>query len=124
MNVPGSNLLSIALRVIRPQTLGHRAFVSRSVNAAGDWVSVFATSVDITGSMQTVNLKLKQQLGLNLTKNYQTLYTQAVVNAVTRDREGDLLTYGGKTWQAESDMNWTPQDGWRKVLCVEVPAYA
>lgn len=124
MNVPGSNLLSIALRVIRPQTLGHRAFVSRSVNTAGDWVSVFATSVDITGSMQAVDLKLYQQLGLNLAKNYHTLYTQAAVTATTRDREGDLLTYAGKTWQAESDMNWSAQDGWRKVLCVEVPAYA
>lgn len=122
MNIPGANLLSVALRVIQPQTLGHRAFTSRAANAAGDFVSVFAASVDIEGSMQAVNKRLYRELGLNLAKNYSTLYTQATVTPTSRDREGDLLTYGGKTWQAESDMNWSVQDGWRKVLCVEIPA--
>jgi hypothetical protein len=35
-----------------------------------------------------------------------------------------LLEYANLTWQAESDMNWAAQDGWRKLLCVKVPAYA
>jgi len=124
MIVPGANLLSIALRVIAPQTLAHRAFVSRSPNVSGDWVNVYADPVNITGSMQAVNTKLYQMLGLDLAKNYSTLYTQATVLATTRDRSGDLLEYGGKTWQAESDMNWHAQDGWTKVLCVEVPPNA
>jgi hypothetical protein len=122
MNIPGANLLGVALRVIQPQTLGHRAWQSRTVNAAGDFVGVFAASVDISGSMQAVKKTMYQTLGLNLSKNYSTLYTQANVQPLARDREGDLVTYGGKTWQCESDMNWVSQDGWRKLLCVEIPA--
>lgn len=122
MNIPGANLLSIAARVIKMQTLGHRAFTSRTVGAAGDFVSTFAASVDITGSMQAVNKKLYQTLGLNLAKNYSMLYTSAAVQVTARDREGDLITFGGKTWQAESDQNWAAVDGFRKILCVEVPA--
>ena len=121
MNIPGANLLSIASRVIRFETVGHRAFVSRDVNGAGDFVSVFATSVDIQASMQPVNKKLYQELGLNLAKNYITCYTSANMNPTGRDREGDLLTFAGKTWQCESDQNWSAVDGFKKMLCVEVP---
>lgn len=121
MNIPGANLLSVALRVIQPQTLLHRAFLSRDTNSAGDFVSVFAAPVEISGSMQAVNKKLYQQLGLNLAKNYSTLYTQANVLPTTRDRAGDRLEYAGKFWQCESDMDWSTADGWRKLLCVEVP---
>lgn len=123
MNIPGANLLSMASRVIRFETIGHRAFVSRAVNAAGDFVSVFADPVDIQGSMQPLNKKLYQELGLNLSKNYIMLYTSAAVSPPVRDREGDLLTFGGKTWQCESDQSWASVDGFTKMLCVEVPSY-
>ena len=119
MNIPGANLLSIAARVIAMQTLQHRAFVSRTENAAGDTVSTFAAPVGIQGSVQPVNKKLYQELGLNLTKNYVMLYTSATVSPTTRDREGDLVSFGGKTWQCESDQNWAAIDGFTEMLCVE-----
>jgi len=120
--VPGSNLLARAMGPIARQTLQHRAFVSRSTNAAGDYVSVFADPVAITGSFQAINRATYQLLGLNLQKSYANLYTQAAVRTLERDREGDLLTFAGKTWQAESDQDWSAVDGWRKILCVQVPA--
>lgn len=123
MNIPGANLLSIAARVIRFETLGHRAFVSREANSAGDFVATFAASEDIQGSMQPIEKKLYQQLGLNLAKNYATLYTSATITPTGRDREGDLITFAGKTWQCESDQNWAAMDGFTKMLCVEVPEY-
>lgn len=123
MNIPGANLLSMASRVIRFETIGHRAFVSRVANSAGDFVSTFAPSVDIQGSMQPLNKKLYQELGLNLSKNYIMLYTSATLSPPVRDHEGDLLTFGGKTWQCESDQSWAAIDGFTKMLCVEVPPY-
>lgn len=123
MNIPGANLLSMASRVIRFETIGHRAFVSRVANSAGDFVSAFAPSVDIQGSMQPLNKKTYQELGLNLSKNYIMLYTSAVITPPVRDHEGDLLTFGGKTWQCESDQSWSAIDGFTKMLCVEVPPY-
>lgn len=123
MNIPGANLLSIAARVITMQTLQHRAFVSRAENAAGDTVSVFADPVEIQGSMQPLSAKLYQELGLNLAKNYCLLYTSAAVEGTDRDREGDLVLFGGKTWQCESSENWRMFDGFTKMLCVEVPPY-
>lgn len=122
MRVPGSNILNMALRVIAPQPLTHLAFVSRAENSAGDTVSVYADPVDIVGSMQAIDKKLYQELGLNLAKNYMTLYTSADVRPTARDRQGDLVTYGGRTWLCESDSDWGTADGWRRLLVVEVPA--
>lgn len=121
MLVPGSNLLALAMGPIARQSLQWRAFVSRSVNAAGDFVSVFADPVAITGSFQAVNRNTYQLLGLNLQQKYSNFYTQADVKTVERDREGDLVDFAGETWQCESDQDWHSVDGWRKILCVRVP---
>lgn len=122
MNVPGSNILSMALRVIQPQTLQHYAYTSRAVNSVGDFVDTFAAPVAIQGSFQAINKKLYQELGLNIAKNYSMLITSANVQVTGRDRTGDRVTFAGRTWLAESDQNWGSVDGWRKILCVEVPA--
>lgn len=123
MNVPGANLLGMALRVIRPQTMQMRAFLSRQENDAGDTIPVFAAPVNIQGSMQPVDKKLYQELGLNLSKNYSTLYVFGNVQPTARDRNGDLVLFGGSTWQCESDRNWSGVGEYRKILTVEVPPY-
>lgn len=120
--IPGSNLLRMALGIISPQSVQWRAFISRTSNVAGDWESTFAAAVTITGSMQPVKSSLYEQLGLDLTKNYQNLHTSADVRATTRDREGDLVMFGGKAWQCQSDRDWRMVDGWRVMLMIEVPA--
>lgn len=121
MNIPGANLLGMASRVIRFETIGHQAFASRCANSVGDFVSTFEPSVEIQGSIHPLEKKLYQMMGLNLSKNYVMLYTSASVSPAGRDREGDLITFGGKTWQCESDQNWASVDGFTKMLCVEVP---
>jgi hypothetical protein len=122
MTTPAANLLAIAMGPISRQTLQHRAFVSRITNVAGDYVSTFADPVDITGSFQAVNRNTYQLLGLNLQKSYANLYTQADVQTLERDREGDIVVFQGVTWQAESSQDWRGVDGWRKILCVKVPS--
>jgi hypothetical protein len=121
--IPGANLLGMALSVMRPQVMPWRAFVSRAENATGDTVATFAAPQDIQGSMQPVDKKLYQELGLNLAKNYSTLYVFGPVQPTARDRDGDLVLFDGKTWQCESDRNWSGVGEYRKVLCVEVPPH-
>lgn len=129
MAVPGSNVLARAMGPIARQTLQWQAFVSRSVNAAGDFESVFAPAVTITGSFQAIDKKTYQLLGLNLQQKYSNLYTQADVKTLERDREGDIVMMidpltglsDGEIWSCVSDQDWRSVDGWRKILCVRVP---
>ena len=118
--IPGANILGAALRVIQPQTIQYRAFLTRAENAAGETVATFADAVDIQGSMQPVDKKLYQELGLNLSKNYWTLWVFGPIQPTARDRDGDIILFAGLTCQCESDRNWSAVGEFRKILCVEV----
>lgn len=120
MIVPGVNLLGLAARVLRFQDVQHRAYTGRTLNTVGDYVSAFADPVTIKASVQPVEKKLYQQLGLDLTKNYVYLWTSADIKPPKEERAGDLLEFDGLTYQAESDRHWRAMDGFTKMLAVEV----
>lgn len=115
------NILSMALSAIPAQTPQLRIFVTRTENTAGDTIATFAAAIDIQGSMQPVDKKLYQQLGLNLAKNYSILFVTGNIQPTARDRDGDIILFGGSTWQCESDRNWSTVGEYRKILCVEIP---
>lgn len=118
MLVPGSNLLSMALRVIAPQGVQWRAWVSETRLANGNLSNVYATAVAIEGSLQPVSLTLVQTLGLDLSQSYMMLYTSAAVKALQRDRAADIVSYGGSWYQIENQIDWHTQDGWSAYLCI------
>lgn len=120
MLVPGSNLLSMALGVIRAQAPQLIAWTGRTKGPTGVFVDTYADPVDIAGSFQPINRAAYQQLGLDLSRNYSVLYTSTPIRCVQPDAAGDLVTYGGKTHKAESEMDWQAQDGWRSYTFVEV----
>jgi len=122
VRVPGSNLLSVAMRVISPQAMQWRAFTGRTKNVRASYVDGYAPAVDVFGSAQPVARVLYQQLGLDLSKNYWTLWVQPDIRVLDRDTTGDLVLYDGRTLKCESDTNWRAADGWRKILAIEVPS--
>ena len=82
MIVPGSNLLSLALRVSAPLTLGAariRRYQGRATNAAGFDAPTYADSVDLPAdtSAQPVPRNRYQMQGLDYAKDYITVYTTA-----------------------------------------------
>lgn len=120
MIVPGVNLLGLASRVLRFQDVQHRAYTGRTLNSVGDYVSAFASPVNIQASVQPVEKKLYQELGLDLSRNYVYVWTSADIKPPKQGRAGDLLIFGGATYQAESDRFWRTVDGFTKLLAVEV----
>lgn len=122
MNIPGVNLLNIALGVIRPQMPTWGKYLSSTVNAAGFDVPTYAAPVAIRASVQDVDEKQAQDRGLDMLKTYINVYTSQAVATVDRDTNGDLIYWGGNTYSCESSADWELQDGWNAILCVKVPA--
>jgi hypothetical protein len=60
-----------------------------------------------------------EALGLDLQKDYYTVYTQATLKDLKRDGAGDILDFGGKRFNVESNNDWWT-DGWRGSLCVYI----
>lgn len=119
--IPGSNLLSMALRVIAPQTIAYYPYVSRTKLANGVLNPVYGSGVNVDGSFQPVPRSRYENMGLDFQKNYVTIFVSKNVIDIERDVTGDRFTYAGKLYQAESRTDWFSQDGWDAILCVEVP---
>jgi hypothetical protein len=120
MLVPGGNILNAALRVIQPQAPRLKRWTGRTQNNRGEFVPTYAPPVAVVGSFQPVDRKLYQQLGLDLSKSYATLFTATTIRTLDRDAAGDQVVYGGRLWEAQSQVNWQTQDGWGEYAFVDI----
>jgi hypothetical protein len=119
--IPGSNILSMALGVIGKSTFSHYAFKSRTPNAIGQDVPIYALPVALQGSVQPVPRSLYQQYGLDFQRNYINVYVSKAVLDVTRNVSGDMIVWNGHSFECVSTTPWNSIDGWTAVLCVQVP---
>ena len=119
-NIPGQNLLNMALTVIQRQTITYYQYVSRSLNAVGQDVTVYAAPVSIVGSWQPVPRQLYMSYGLDLQKDYFTFYTSNNLLDIERDVSGDQLVFNGARYQCQSNNDWFALDGWKGILCVKI----
>ena len=118
--IPGSNLLNRAARLIRLTPIDYYAFNVRQMNAVGQWVPYYNPMTPFPASVQAVPRDTYVRLGLDLQKNYVTVF--ASVNAVDleRDSSGDRFVFDGSMYQIESENSWFLRDGWAECLAVEV----
>jgi|SRR5882757_4717709 len=119
--IPGSNLLKQALTVIAKQPVDYYQYLSRSTNAIGMFVSIYADPITIRGSFQPVPRNFYQQYGLDLSKSYYTFYTLNDIFSLDRDVAGDKIVAYGKEYQCQSNNDWFSADKWKGVLCIGVP---
>lgn len=122
MNIPGMNLLGMALTVIGSQPVQYYRSTGPAVrNAAGFMTAPYAAAETIfTCSVQAVPRARYAQLGLDLAKDYVTWFVPRAVFGVDRDESGDRFAWSGKLWQVESCTDWSAQDGWVQALAVRV----
>jgi len=113
------NLKAMSAQIVPQQIVSYSAFVSRSENDLGKDVAVFADSVEVTANVQPVQRSVYEQLGLNLQKEYVTIFTTYNMGDVARDRTGDKFVFQERTYQIESKMDWTSR-GWDSALAVRI----
>lgn len=120
MTVPGSNLFKRAARLIKLGPVDYYPAAARSLNAVGQWVPTFTGPQTIQASVQAVPRDTYVRLGLDLQRNYVTVY--AAINAIDleRDSSGDRFVFDGRMYQLESNNSWYIRDGWVEALAVEV----
>lgn len=124
MNVPGSNLLGIALGAIRPQRVAYMAWTGKATNAVGKDVPTYAPRRDVWGSFQPVSRDKFEALGLDLSKSYATFYATGAYRPVMRDGQPDRFAFGGRLYEVQGLVDWFAQDGWQAVLMVDIGADA
>jgi hypothetical protein len=118
--IPGSDILDEAFGCIDTNTIQYIKYIDRTLNDVGQWVSTYQAPIDFEASVQAVNRKTYNQLGLDFQKNYINVFFS--VNAVDLDRgvTGDRVQINQKLYQIENLSDWYAMDGWVEALCVEV----
>lgn len=99
--IPGANILNMALTIIAKQTVIYYKYLSRSVNAVGQNVTLYDLPMNVVGSWQPVPRNLYMVYGLDLQKEYFTFYTSNDLLDIQRDVSGDQLVFGGQRYQVE-----------------------
>ena len=120
------NILNIAMKATNP--LGcNRPFTlykyKRSIlDEMGRDVAQYDGGVEYIGSIQPVQNKLYEQLGLDLTKNYKTLYCSTLIEGLAEQAQPDRIIYDGLTYETVENQVWYESNGWTKAIICEVKA--
>lgn len=116
MIVPGSNLLRLASRLIKFQTVKYYPFASRQLNAARQWVPTFGEPFDLSASVQAVPRNSYADMGLNFNGQYVKIFASLDIIDLKRDSSGDRFVWQGNWYQLEAGKGWFAQDGWASAL--------
>lgn len=133
--IPGSNILSTALRVIASQYVNWYKYTANTIGATGLVTSSYASSQTVLrGSVQPVPRNRYEALNLDWQKSYITWYVPDInASSITRNpngngdiiewpvnRNGSLISGKSRRYQLIADTPWTLVDDWTAVIGVDI----
>jgi hypothetical protein len=120
MTTPGSNILMEAFGSIDPVQFSYMPFVSRTLNAARQWVSTYGTPAPVWGSVQAVPRSKYVELGLEFQKDYIKILAPLNAIDLARDTSGDQFVWNNCLYQMCDDTNWYAMDGWARCIGTKI----
>ena len=120
--IPGINVLNIAFGAIGQEVIQHVSATGRTQNAVGAWVTTYAAPVDVRASWQPAEDKKIEQQGLDVSKDYHSLWMRAPVAGVQRGATPDRFIAHERLHDVIDVKDWYGQDGWVEVMVIDVGA--
>lgn len=118
--IPGSNLLAMALTAIAPAPVTYYQYSGRTLESTGNYSSTFASGVVLQCSVQAVDKSAYVAYGLDLQRQYITIYMRAGAVDLARDYSGDQVMWNTKRYQLVAESDWFAMDGWVGVRAVQL----
>ena len=95
-------------------------FLGSELDEYGRDIPAYADPVVYTGSIQAVPNKMYEQLGLDLDKNYKTVFCPELMRSLAESLQPDIIEYNGGRYQIIENKNYYETNGWTKALIVEI----
>lgn len=73
-----------------------------------------------TGSIQPVPNRMYEQLGLDLNKNYKTIFCPELMLSIAESIQPDRIVYESRTYQIIDNKDWYETNGYTKIIMVEI----
>lgn len=114
------NLLNQALTIIPKQKFTYCKYKSNTVDEYGHKVDTYEEGIEFEGSVQAIDSKMYQELGLDFSRKYIQIYSSLNINTVNQSQEApDKIVWNGKNYLVTSCYDWYVQDGWTNIVAVE-----
>lgn len=114
------NLLDQALSVIPKQSFTYIKFKSRTISDNGLMVNTYENAQTYEGSVQAVDSKMYEQLGLDKAKKYIQVFSSLYIKNVASQVAPDRIGWNGKLYEVVDCTDWYNQDGWTNIIAVEI----
>jgi hypothetical protein len=95
-------------------------YLRTGIDDMGRAVPEFDEPVSYTGSIQAVPNRLYEQLGLDLDKNYKTVFCPQLMRSLAEEIQPDRIVYENRTFEIVENKNWYETNGYTRVLMVEL----
>jgi hypothetical protein len=120
MDVPGSDLLQDALSLISSQKLLYYKNEGRTVNDVGEYITQFASPIEVYGSFQPASKTLRKQKGVDYQPFDATLYISSEYIGPNRGKSGDEIGHRSHRFVIQSIQDWFSVDGWQRITLVNI----
>ena len=121
------NLLNQALTLIPKQQFIYRKFNSYQINEYGVKVSIYDTDIEFEGSVQAIDSKMYQELGLDFSKKYINIFSSLNIKNVSREQNSPDNRRGGCRYQFPgvhgfpcAPPRWISQKGYERGSCLPI----
>lgn len=116
------NLLNKAFSVIPQQKFTYYKYKSNEINDIGIKQNTYEDGVEYKGSVQAVDSKMYQELGLDFSKKYIQIFSSLNIQNVNNSQEtADKILWNNKYYLVVNCSDWYKQDGWTNIIAVEQP---
>lgn len=95
-------------------------YMRTEIDDMGRDVPEFEEPKTYTGSVQPVPNRLYEQFGLDLDKNYKTIFSPQLMKSLAEEIQPDRIVYQQRTFEIVENKNWYETNGYTKILMVEL----
>lgn len=118
------NLLPIAMNATSilgcNQQFEFYQFQGSTLDDLGRDIPQYSNPINLKGSIQAVPNKMYEQLGLDLEKNYITVFCPQLIQSLAQNSQPDKIIWNNRTFEAIETKDWTNLNGYTKALFVEI----
>ena len=118
------NLLPIAMNATTILGCNHQfefyQFQGSTLDDLGRDIPQYSDPINLKGSIQAVPNKMYEQLGLDLDKNYITVFCPQLIQSLAQNTQPDRIIWNNRIFEAIETKDWTNLNGYTKALFVEI----
>lgn len=118
------NLLPIAMRATNilgcNKNILYFQYNGTTTDAMGRDIPDYLDPITLGASVQAVSNKTYQELGLDLNKNYKTIWAEHPLFSIAERKQPDKIVYDNLIFQIVENRKWSETNGYTRALIVQI----